>query len=256
MDPRDLKDNVAGNDTELHRALSESQPKWAQDGLGIRGNARQEVAQVMRSEWPDPVVSFKPAERPPPTKPVVFPKPTVASAVDVSKHPFKVYAAKDNATPPNLVLKVFPGTISNIMPTMNGARLDKLDSESDPHPWFYPFIPGFTIFLRCYVENIDAGSNYRVGVTEVKVMSEVDPLAVPDIDPATNKIIPLTMVWEGASPAEKANRTKGHFYINVADVLVSTDPVTSALSIQSIVQNLSTSLLSFAVAGDEVFPLP
>jgi hypothetical protein len=180
---------------------------------------------------------------------------TEFTSTAAAKTPFLVYQRNDPDGVP--ILKIFPGTIATLMPTLNGARLDKPDTDPAPHPWFYPPANNFSFFLRVHLMVVTpVPVNYRSHIDEVLALTDDDPLAVPDIDPITSEIPEYFPIWEGATDAEKALHTKGHFYIKIADVTIGPDGQG-----HNVAKNLPTgqriyqSYLTFVVAGDEVIVL-
>lgn len=132
------------------------------------------------------------------------------------KSPFLVYASADNSDPPYPIIKVYPGKIAGIVPTLAGAKLDVSDTDSGSHPWFYAPGTNFTFFLRCKV-TLDPSNLYRPSITEVKVVTDDDPEAVADIDPESSEVTEFKVKWDDGDTHEQ-----GHFYIKIADVEMTT----------------------------------
>ncbi|CAN5463251.1 hypothetical protein BH20VER3_BH20VER3_00980 [soil metagenome] len=170
-----------------------------------------------------------------------------------AKTPFLVFKTSDNSVPPYPILKLVPGKIAGIVPTLNaggtnaaGAKLDVPDDASGAHPWLYTPGHDFSIYLRCNLDLVTPSSQYRSVISSVRVVTSDDADAVVD---RANNTQELQIVWEGATQAEKDQKTKGHFYVNVADVKGGTDGGGN-ITIGTITQWLFDSYTTFAVAGD------
>lgn len=168
-------------------------------------------------------------------------------------HPFRVYQSVDNQDPPYPILKVFPGKVGTVVPTMNsggtnaaGARLDVSDDAAGSHPWLYTPSHPFSLYLRCQIDLTDPTLKYRSYITTVRVVTSDDADAIEDRDNNTQE---LQIVWEGVNYAEKAAKTKGHFYLNVADVAGGEDDGGN-ITIGQITQWLFTSYRTFGVIAD------
>lgn len=120
-------DLTNAQEAALRKAMSDIQPRWAQDGLGVRGNERQIISQTTRTQWPDPVVNYKQAERPSVTTPIVFPKPVVASGSSQS-FPFHVADASDDT---GLKVSVKDGKVNDQYPSGMGSNDYVLEIEEE-----------------------------------------------------------------------------------------------------------------------------
>lgn len=162
------------------------------------------------------------------------------------KTPFLVYPGLDNTVPPYPILKVYPGKIAGITPTLNNALLTVKDTDPGLHPWFYAPGTNFTFFLKCKVE-LDPTNLFRPAITEVKVTT--DDLDAQDIDGSNgDEIPPLKMFWDDGD-----THKKGHFYIKIADVEMTTNE--GNIIFVGKTQDLITSYVSFVVADVEVIPV-
>jgi hypothetical protein len=159
--------------------------------------------------------------------------------------PFLVYPSVDNTDPPYPILKVYPGKIAGLIPTLEGAKLDVLDTDFGLHPWFYPPGTPFTFFLRCKIE-VDADNLFRPSITEVKVLTDDDPLVVPDIE--GSEVPELKIKWDDGDTHEK-----GHFYIKIADVDMTT--VEGNIVFNDKTQWLYDSYSSFVASDTEAIPV-
>lgn len=242
MDTRDLSDSVDGNDTELRRALSETQPRWLKDGLGIRGAEKQEIAQQVRQEWPDPVVNYKEAARPSVTQPISTVRPLQNVTSGDTSFPFKVVRTKDEADVP--VLVVTPGKIAQVMPTYQGIALDFPSFQ----PKIYPLSKAqFQIALKCNIDLTDPAVHYRsyIKFVEVKLDDEIDGTDYTD----EGRLNEYHIVWDKDLPDNNSRFEKGYFWILVANVNQEQDEDDNWV-ITSIDQSLRNNLLTFAIVGD------
>lgn len=160
-----------------------------------------------------------------------------------SKTPFLVYASNDTNQPPAQIIKVYPGKIAGIIPTLGGALLTIPDDATGAHPWFYPPNAPFSFFLRCKI-GLDITDAFRPTITEVLVLTDDDPLAIPDIE--GEEIPELKMFWDNDE------KTQGHFYIRVADVDMTANELDDTPIFKSSSQWLYSNYASFAVSDTEV----
>lgn len=168
--------------------------------------------------------------------------------------PFLVYQDVDNSVPPYPILKVYPGKIMGLVPTLKsdgtygtgGAPLDAAE-DAVVQPWLYTPGNDFSIYLRVQVTQgaPPLSVQYRSSITDVQAVTSEDPTAVIDRANFTQE---FQIVWEGVNQAAKDLKTTGHFYINVADVKGSI--VGGNILIGEITQWLFTSITSFVIAGD------
>lgn len=167
--------------------------------------------------------------------------------------PFLVYPSVDNTDPPYPILKVYPGKIAGIIPTLDGVKLDVADDTDGVHPWFYPPGTNFSFFLRCKITT-DPMVLYRSSITEVKAVTDDDPLAIPDVSGDPPFEIPeLRVIWdappEGMGGSIDDHRF-GHFYIRIADIEMK--QVEGDIIFVGSSQWLFSSYAGFVIAGDEV----
>lgn len=161
--------------------------------------------------------------------------------------PFLVYPSVDNSFPPYPILKVYPGKIAGIVPTLEDVKLTVPDSDEGDHPWFYPPGTSFSFFLRCKI-TIDPDNLFRSAITEVIVVSDDDPLAVPDISPDPPFEIPELTVLR----TEEEDEFEGHFYIRIADISMTTIESNIVYVPEESTQWLFSNYTSFASAGTEI----
>lgn len=163
--------------------------------------------------------------------------------------PFKVYKSFDNSTPPYPILKIYPGRIADIVPTLAAAKLDVSDTIVGLHPWFYSATGSYSLFLKVVIDNTIPDSNFQSHVQSVSVLSDNDALVIPDIDPTAGEVIESKMKWTGTT----TDRVKGYFYLKIADVTATT--VDGNIIVQSITQWLDRSYRTFVLAGDEAIAI-
>lgn len=178
------------------------------------------------------------------------------------KHPFKVVHGADNSFPPYPILKVLPGRVGLIMPTLANAALDKLPPPAPgPHPWFYSPTGPYSLWLKVNIDTSSTQLNQRAGIVSAQVVATNDPLlaamladAPEPVPPETLKKLPeLQMRWDGHG-TENVSNTKGFFLIKIADITAVTDGGGNIV-VKTITQFLTQSYHTFAVSNLEVVPM-
>lgn len=236
--------------------LADAEPRWAKDGLGIRGNEKQVISQTVRSEWPEATVKLVKGDTPPLTQPVEFAPPVVPTAVASERTPFQVYKSRDNSEPPYPILKVYPGRIGGIQPKLAGEFLTKEDDEDGDHPWYYVAGEDTALFIKVRIDKDNPPANaFRSIVIQdgTIIVDKNDPAAVSDIDAEMDP--PDLPEWKVFWDDE--THVKGRFYIRIADIKGSIDEEAedSGVRIGKITQWLFTNYRTFSIAGEDVIPL-
>lgn len=219
--------------SRLADALRAAKPEFLKDGHGLQGPPRPERANindVRRTDAGNGSVQRQP-------KRAAFPPDASVEQIESSGAsritPFFVTKSTLAGV---TKLKVYPGRISTIVPTIGGIKLD-----NNPAPTL-TIVTGapFSLFLRASI-TVDTDNLFRSFISAVKVCTDNDPDVVPDIDGGTGEIIELKVTWEN-SPTN----TIGHFYLKIADINVSGATVTIAT------QWLFDSYTTFTAAGNEI----
>jgi hypothetical protein len=173
-------------------------------------------------------------------------------------HPFKVVKTVDDTVPPYPVLKVLPGVIGNIIPTLATARLDKRNDEAGVKPWFYSPTGDYSLLLKVMVDTGTIEPNKRAGIISVSVISSLDPSIPDDIKSGTPPtVMELYMRWDNAGTPEQSN-SKGYFFIKIADIhaiTVAEGPTAGSIEVRNISQFLTQSYLTFVITSYEVIPM-
>lgn len=219
---------------KLARVLRETKPSWQTDGLGLRGPQQPRNPEAeRRTEFPLGSVTREPRQPFFPERPV---EATAVGGTAILNHPFRVTSAVVDDQP---VLKVYPGKIASIVPTINGVTLDNDPSPSFPVTTSEPF----SLFLRAKI-GIDNDNLFRSYITEVKVIDDNDPESVPDIDPNTSELPEMQIVFDNPT------QTTGHFYIRIADINIAGAGIVTVK-----LQWLFNSYSSFVATAKEVIPV-
>lgn len=124
------------------------------------------------------------------------------------KSPFHVSTAGDTSYPSYPVLKLYPGRVSSIVPTIDGTKLDH-----DPPPLLYTPTTDFSVYLKASFNFTVPDDEYRSYLNTVEVVTSED--VVDDLE--DGKIIDGKITWEEDEDHPDMN-VKGHFYLLVADV--------------------------------------
>ena len=164
--------------------------------------------------------------------------------------PFFASKTTDSSEPPYPVLKLYPGKIANIVPTVDGVPLDQPADDPD-QPWIYTQGDVHSVYLKCLIDLLDPAANYRshISTVEVVLTEDVPTEALDDNGDPLEGVV----TWTGENQAEIDRTTQGYFFINVCRVMGSEDG--GNIVIGEITQWLFTSYASFAIAGDEAIPI-
>ncbi len=160
---------------------------------------------------------------------------------DGPDHPFKV-GTRQNEFTGNTELTILPGEIVSTKPTLYGESL-----VADPRPVYSPPVGAFTLVLRVDLDNtITFPVAPRYAVTTASIVNANDSTVVADV---VNGVLPELKVKWGDDGTVVADKTKGHFYIKVAECL-STLPA-QVIQVE-VTQYLAQNYRTLAVIGDEV----